>query len=102
MTSDKDVPHNAINSDEQENKYTFGCNQVSFILNKIRPFFCLFVFRGDWTAQPSLFVPTRFLSFLGEWCLNLCTIYTSRPDPTLNLPDKVSIKKISHLFYIYK
>lgn len=43
MTSDKDVPHDAINSDEQENKYTFGCNQVSFILNKIRPvLFCFF------------------------------------------------------------
>lgn len=77
MTSDKDVPHDAINSDEPGKKYTFGCNQVSFILNKIRPVFCFF-FQGDWTAQPSLFVPTHFLCFVGgwgEWGLNLCTIF---------------------------
>lgn len=61
--------------------------------------FVLF-FRGDWTAQPSLFVPTHFLSFLGEWGLNLCTIYKSRPGPTLYLPHKVSLKKY-HIFFIF-
>lgn len=97
MTSDKDLPHDAINSNEQENKYTFGCNQVSFILNKIRP--VLFFGVIGQHSHHYLF-PLIFLLFWGRWGLKLCTIYKSRPGPTLNLPHKVSLKKY-HIFFIF-
>lgn len=40
--------------------------------------------------------------FLGEWGLNLCTIYTSRQCAHPELSPQIKLEKISHLFHIYK